>query len=174
MAAIAVSLGSLIVGFSSGYTSPALPSMKENATRVFEMDKNQVSAHRSLIMLLQRNMCYVNVTNLDKIIGNMDWKHYAAGRSIRWRCRRSIDRVFGSQDDNHCNRITVCRFLAPYRMCHKRVHGSGGSCAVRFLHWRCIVGIPRLSGRNRTARSTRNTRSAANRFRQHRYVNESI
>lgn len=29
MAALSVSLGSLVVGFSSGYTSPALPSMND-------------------------------------------------------------------------------------------------------------------------------------------------
>lgn len=47
MAAIAVSLGSMIVGFSSGYTSPALPSMKEplNATNAtaFPMTTGEVS-----------------------------------------------------------------------------------------------------------------------------------
>lgn len=43
MAAIAVSLGSLIVGFSSGYTSPALPSMKEANTTNFSMTPNQVN-----------------------------------------------------------------------------------------------------------------------------------
>lgn len=43
MAAIAVSLGSLIVGFSSGYTSPALPSMKEANTTSFTLNESQVS-----------------------------------------------------------------------------------------------------------------------------------
>lgn len=42
MAAIAVSLGSMIVGFSSGYTSPALPSMKDGVNSTsFEMTENQ-------------------------------------------------------------------------------------------------------------------------------------
>lgn len=43
MAAIAVSLGSMIVGFSSGYTSPALPSMKEGGNSTsFTMTDDQV------------------------------------------------------------------------------------------------------------------------------------
>ncbi|XP_076658649.1 trehalose transporter 1 isoform X2 [Halictus rubicundus] len=37
LAALSVSLGSMVVGYSSGYTSPALVSMRDNATSTFEV-----------------------------------------------------------------------------------------------------------------------------------------
>lgn len=43
LAAIAVSLGSLVVGFSSGYTSPALPSMKDRNYTSFEVTEDSGS-----------------------------------------------------------------------------------------------------------------------------------
>lgn len=39
LAAFAVSLGSLVIGYSSSYTSPALVSMQENATTAFEVNE---------------------------------------------------------------------------------------------------------------------------------------
>lgn len=42
LAALSVSLGSLVVGFSSGYTSPAIPSMKDVHDKTFDMNIEQV------------------------------------------------------------------------------------------------------------------------------------
>lgn len=42
MAALAVSLGSMVVGFSSGYTSPALPSMKDGNITDFVVTDQEV------------------------------------------------------------------------------------------------------------------------------------
>lgn len=43
LAALSVSLGSMQVGYSSSYTSPALVSMRDNATASFEVTKQMVS-----------------------------------------------------------------------------------------------------------------------------------
>lgn len=44
LSAFAVSMGSLIVGFSSGYTSPALPSMTNvNGTSFLEINDEEVN-----------------------------------------------------------------------------------------------------------------------------------
>lgn len=43
LAALSVSLGSLVVGFSSGYTSPAIPSMKDPHYKTFSMSIEEVS-----------------------------------------------------------------------------------------------------------------------------------
>lgn len=43
LAALSVSLGSLVVGFSSGYTSPAIPSMKDKHFKAFGMSIEQVN-----------------------------------------------------------------------------------------------------------------------------------
>lgn len=59
MAAIAVSLGSLIVGFSSGYTSPALPSMKEANATSFTFNESQVIYLRKDISFLDINIDFV-------------------------------------------------------------------------------------------------------------------
>lgn len=42
LAALSVSLGSLVVGFTSGYTSPAIPSMKDPHYKTFSMSIEQV------------------------------------------------------------------------------------------------------------------------------------
>lgn len=43
LAALSVSLGSLVVGFSSGYTSPALPSMMDPEYKAFNITEQEVS-----------------------------------------------------------------------------------------------------------------------------------
>lgn len=48
IAALAVSLGSLVVGFSSGYTSPALPSMKDPTQINFEVTEYSVSLEKKI------------------------------------------------------------------------------------------------------------------------------
>lgn len=57
MAALAVSLGSMTVGFSSGYTSPALPSMKDRNITDFPVTDSEVScshSHINNILYLQQ------------------------------------------------------------------------------------------------------------------------
>lgn len=43
LAALSVSIGSMVVGFSSAYTSPALVSMTDNTTTPFEVTEQEVS-----------------------------------------------------------------------------------------------------------------------------------
>ena len=43
LAAIAVSMGSMVVGFSSAYTSPALVSMRDTNITSFEVTEQEVS-----------------------------------------------------------------------------------------------------------------------------------
>jgi facilitated trehalose transporter len=43
LAAIAVSMGSMVVGFSSAYTSPALVSMRNTTITSFEVTEQEVS-----------------------------------------------------------------------------------------------------------------------------------
>lgn len=50
LAAVAVSLGSMIVGFSSAYTSPALTTML-NSTRI-SVTKEEVKARCNLLNLI--------------------------------------------------------------------------------------------------------------------------
>lgn len=44
LAALSVSLGSMVVGFSSAYTSPALVSMKDRNITSFEVTDQSVSS----------------------------------------------------------------------------------------------------------------------------------
>lgn len=44
LAALSVSMGSMVVGYSSSYTSPGLVSMRDNATASFEVTKEIVSS----------------------------------------------------------------------------------------------------------------------------------
>lgn len=50
LAALSVSIGSMVVGFSSAYTSPALVSMTDNSTTPFEVTEQEVSScnHQSV------------------------------------------------------------------------------------------------------------------------------
>lgn len=52
LAAVAVSMGSMIVGFSSAYTSPALASMEDS--KDIEINEEQVNC-KFIIMKLIRN-----------------------------------------------------------------------------------------------------------------------
>lgn len=48
LAALSVSIGSMVVGFASAYTSPALVSMTDNTTTPFEVTEQEVS--KNLVM----------------------------------------------------------------------------------------------------------------------------
>lgn len=78
MAAIAVSLGSMIVGFSSGYTSPALPSMKEplNATNAtaFPMTTGEVSVF--FLSLLLTTIIQLFFNRKHGLVVLCHWLHY--------------------------------------------------------------------------------------------------
>lgn len=52
LAALSVSLGSLVVGFSSGYTSPALPSMRDPEQKAFDITVQEVSAKLKEILII--------------------------------------------------------------------------------------------------------------------------
>lgn len=51
LAALSVSLGSMVVGFSSAYTSPALVSMKDRNITSFEVTDQSVSVWASWALL---------------------------------------------------------------------------------------------------------------------------
>lgn len=54
LAALSVSLGSMVVGYSSSYTSPGLVSMRDNSTATFEVTKEIVSTKPLLLTNIYR------------------------------------------------------------------------------------------------------------------------
>ena len=96
VAALSVSLGSMVVGFSCSYTSPALVSMKNNATATFEVTTEMVS--NLFIFFFFFNYASVSFFFLEMI------------KSIRI-VRENIIRIF-TWLGNGANRRYAVRYLA--------------------------------------------------------------
>lgn len=94
LAALSVSMGSMVVGYSSSYTSPGLVSMQDNSTTTFEVTKEIVS----------RNNTALHAKNVFEIV----FKQTCLART--WR-----NRVYSGEITRNNDAICGIPFLSQHR-----------------------------------------------------------